>query len=126
MDYKWDYDYDYYTEEEYITETRGQIMDHIWYGIESYGESNAKIKVCSTQEDCGNEATNCCVSIVSTNSFGMTDQFFRCMNKGLIDMNFDETTEMSNGEEISFTMKCLESSSVIIKVGLVVIGSVLI
>jgi|TARA_B110000285_G_C14980237_1_gene540971 hypothetical protein len=62
---------------------------------------------------------------MTTDESGMTEQFFRCMNRGLVELDTSGSQEWISGpgESMSFTMKCMEQGSIYIKTGLVAIAS---
>lgn len=118
----WYYDDD--EEETYVDEQRGAIMDHLWYGVDSYGFQEAQ--TCSMNEECGdNGMTECCVQVLTTDESGMTNQFYRCMNRGLFDVDTNGSQEWLTGpeESMTFTMKCMEQGSIYVKTGLLAIAS---
>jgi len=99
-------------------------MDHLWYGVDSYGYEEPQ--TCSMNSECGDSGmTQCCVQVLTTDEDGMTEQFFRCMNRGLVevDMNGSQEWMTGPGESMSFTMKCMEQGSIYIKTGLLAIAS---
>jgi hypothetical protein len=99
-------------------------MDHLWYGVDSY--SNEESQTCSMNSQCGdNGMTECCVQVLTTDESGMTNEFFRCMNRGLIELDYSGNQEWLTGpeESMSFTMKCMEQGSIYIKAGLITIAS---
>ena len=99
-------------------------MDYLWYSVDSYGDQEPQ--ECSATSSCGGNTNMCCVQILTTGMWSeKTTQMFRCMNKGLIELEESGYLENPNGEEsISFTMKCMEAQqgSVFIKTGLLAIG----
>lgn len=101
-------------------------MDHLWYGVDSYNDEEPQ--TCNLNTDCGEHGqTQCCVQVLTTDDSGMTNQFFRCMNKGLFEIDTSGSQEWMTGpeEKMSFTMKCVEQGSIYIKSGLVAIASFL-
>jgi hypothetical protein len=99
-------------------------MDYLWYGVDSYSDDEPQ--TCSMNSECGDAGmTQCCVQVLMTDGDGMTEQFFRCMNRGLIELDTSGNQEWLTGPEssMSFTMKCMEQGSIYIKSGLVAITS---
>lgn len=119
----------YYGEDEYMTggedtftsEARGAVLDYFWYALDTNDESNdlSQNATCSTSADCdGNGVTMCCVNIISTSNSGAMDQMFRCMNRGVAEMSFEQTYTSDNGDDMYVNMKCLADAAHFIKAGI--------
>jgi hypothetical protein len=127
-----DYDDYYYEEEEFpgINESRGStvigdMMDNTWYQVNSWGQTWSN-KTCAINADCDGEETQCCVSLLVTDSDGWTEQTYRCQTAGMVEADMVQTHEMDDGTVLEFTMKCLESGSAYVKAGLFAAASLMI
>jgi len=59
-DQDWYYDEQEDERDTYVDEQKGAIMDHLWYGVDSYGDQQPE--TCSMNSQCGdNGLTQCCV-----------------------------------------------------------------
>jgi len=114
-------DYGYEVEETFTSEARGMVFDYFWYAMDSNDESSDLMNnsTCNTTLDCdGNGVTMCCVSIISTSPNGAVDNMFRCMNRGVVEMSWEQTFETDSGEEMMVNMKCLGDAAHYIKAGI--------
>ena len=125
-DFEGDYDadYDYEDEEEQypgINSSSGSTvfgdMDNTWYQVNSWGQTWSN-QTCAINADCDGEETQCCVSLLVTDSEGWTEQTFRCQTASMVEADMTQTHEMDDGTTVEFTMKCLESGSAYIRTGI--------
>jgi hypothetical protein len=123
VDYYGGEDYDYEEgEEQYpgINSGSGSTvfgdMDNTWYQVNSWGETWSN-QTCAINADCNGEDTQCCVSLLVTDSEGWTEQTFRCQTASMVEADMAQTYEMDDGTVVDFTMKCLESGSAYIRTG---------
>lgn len=101
-------------------------MDADWNGVDSYGKHSTQ--TCSLNSECGGDGmTECCVQVLTTDESGMTNQFYRCMNRGLVELDYSTSQEWMTGpgESMSITMKCMEQGSIYIKAGLITLASLI-
>jgi len=108
-------------EDTFVSEARGAVLDYFWYALDTNDESNdlSQNATCSTSADCdGNGVTMCCVNIISTSNSGAMDQMFRCMNRGVAEMSFEQTYTSDNGDDMYVNMKCLADAAHFIKAGI--------
>lgn len=101
-------------------------MDYLWYGVDSYGYNEPQ--TCSMNTECGDQGmTQCCVQVLTTDDSGRTNEFFRCMDRGLFEFDTSGYQEWLTGpeESMSFTMKCMAEGSVFLRAGFVAFASIL-
>ena len=86
--------------------------DLLWFGAKIDSQNDFEPQSCSLNSECGdNGMTQCCVQILQTFEDGMTDQMFRCMNRGLVELDVEGKQRWSKEDETttySVTMKCME------------------
>lgn len=103
----------------FTSEARGAVMDYFWYALDTNEEGGNSTDTCDTNMDCdGNGQTMCCVNIVSTSEDGMTDQMFRCMNRGVAEMSWEQTLTTDSGDDMYVNLKCMADGAAFLKAGL--------
>jgi hypothetical protein len=108
-------------EETFTSEARGAVLEYFWYAMDTNDESSDLTlnATCDTSADCdGNGVTMCCVNIITTSKNGAMDQMFRCMNRGVAEMSFEQTYTSDSGDDMYVNMKCLADSANFIKAGI--------
>jgi len=108
-------------EETFTSEARGAVLDYFWYAMDTNDESSDLTvnATCDTSTDCdGNGVTMCCVNIITTSKNGAMDQMYRCMNRGVAELSFEQTYTSDSGDDMYVNMKCLADSANLIKAGL--------
>merc|ERR1712086_778150 len=116
----WDMDDDDWSDMgNFTSEARGAVMDYFWYALDTNENGGNSTSTCDTNMDCdGNGQTMCCVNIVSTSDDGMTDQMFRCMNRGVAEMSWEQTLTTDSGDDMYVNLKCMADGAAFLKAGL--------
>merc|ERR1712086_749654 len=116
----WDMGGDWDDMGNFTSEARGAVMDYFWYALDTNEDGGNSTNTCDTNMDCdGNGQTMCCVNIVSTSEDGMTtDQMFRCMNRGVAEMSWEQTLTTDSGDDMYVNLKCMADGAAFLKAGL--------